>query len=422
MSITSIVLTAVCCLTIMSMMAFALECICSLLPINRRRKSDENNSPRTSVLIPAHNEESVIEQTLNALMPTLPLGGRVVVVADNCNDRTAEIAESIGAEAIVRNDPARRGKGYALQFGLAHLRGDPPDAVVILDADCLVIGKAVQILAAKACETGRPVQSLNLTDREPAESSLRSLAILANRFTNLVRPLGLLRLGMPCRLMGTGMAFPWSIAENLRLSGENIVEDLQLGIDLAVRGHLPLFCPEARVTSALPPQNKAYLNQRKRWEHGTISTAIRQVPRLLWHSLLRLEVRLLAMALDLSIPPLALMAVAWVLQMGVALLLTLFGVSWMPAVVTAFGGLAAAGAFAAAWAAHCRRQVAFSALIAAPKYFVRKSPIYFGLLFDRQRAWIRTDRELTTNTDIIRRDQSHELPEGVGSRDTQARL
>jgi hypothetical protein len=134
------------------------------------------------------------------------------------------------------------------------------------------------------------------------------------------------------------------------------------------------------------------------------------------------DFRLLAVALDLSIPPLALMAVLWCSQMGVALLVGLFGVSWMPAIVTASGGLTAAAAFTAAWAVHCREQVAFSALIAAPKYIVRKSPIYIGFLIDRQRAWIRTERELKTNTDIIRRDQSHELQEGVGSSNTSARL
>ena len=104
--------------------------------------------------------------------------------------------------------------------------------------------------ARLAESTRRPVQGLNLTDRNPASGPIQSVSLLANRFTNLIRPLGLLRLGAPCRLMGTGMAIPWRLAQDMPLAGGSLVEDMQLGIDLALQGQMPLFCREARVTSA----------------------------------------------------------------------------------------------------------------------------------------------------------------------------
>src|SRR4051794_8851260 len=79
---------------------FCLEVLLSLWP---RRPKDPLKLPakaRIAVLIPAHNEQAVMGATLRTLMPTVPAGGRVVVVADNCNDATATIARDFGAEAI----------------------------------------------------------------------------------------------------------------------------------------------------------------------------------------------------------------------------------------------------------------------------------------------------------------------------------
>ena len=65
-------------------------------------------------------------------------------------------------------------------------------------------------------------------------------------------PLGLQRLGLPCLLTGTGMAFPWQIIRHAKLDSGNIVEDMQLGLDLAMEDKAPLFCEAARVTGRLP--------------------------------------------------------------------------------------------------------------------------------------------------------------------------
>ena len=48
----------------------------------------------------------------------------------------ATVARAAGAEVTERNDPAKIGKGYALEWGLRHLRDDPPEVVIIVDADC----------------------------------------------------------------------------------------------------------------------------------------------------------------------------------------------------------------------------------------------------------------------------------------------
>ena len=93
-------------------------------------------SHRTTVLIPAHNEGVGILPTIRDIQAQLGPNDSILVVADNCTDDTAAIVKAAGVEVTVRADPARRGKGYALEFGVRHLRLNPPDVVVIMDADC----------------------------------------------------------------------------------------------------------------------------------------------------------------------------------------------------------------------------------------------------------------------------------------------
>src|SRR4051812_22881950 len=95
---------------------FCLEVLLSLAPARRREPAGWQANKRLAVLIPAHNEQAVISATLAALMPTVPVGSRVIVVADNCTDATAASAREFGAEVVERQDASRRGKGFALDF------------------------------------------------------------------------------------------------------------------------------------------------------------------------------------------------------------------------------------------------------------------------------------------------------------------
>ncbi|MBC7857159.1 MAG: glycosyltransferase, partial [Pirellulaceae bacterium] len=284
------------------LLMFCLEVFLSLFP--RRRPTDTNARlvGNLAVLIPAHNEALVLGRTLQTLLPTLPPGSRVVVVADNCTDATAGIARQHGAEAVERMSEQQRGKGYALQFGLTYLAQDPPAAVVFLDADCQVSENTVRLLGQATLATGRPVQGLNLCDPDPCGGPLQAVSALAFRFKNLVRMTGLSRLAGLCYLTGTGMAMPWPLLGKVRLDG-NVVEDMQWGIDLALAGHPTLFLPEARVNSPLPQTQKAAGTQRTRWEHGHLSTLLSQVPRLLVLAARHRRWSLLCLAGDLAIPP-----------------------------------------------------------------------------------------------------------------------
>jgi cellulose synthase/poly-beta-1,6-N-acetylglucosamine synthase-like glycosyltransferase len=344
---------------------------------------------RCAVLVPAHDEETGIAATLTSIKAHLGPQDRLLVVADNCTDRTAEVARSAGAEVIERQDPDRRGKGFALDRGVRALEAAAPDVVVIVDADCLVRPEAIGLLVGEVWRTGRPMQAAYLLDPAPGAGVLSRLSAFAFRFKNLVRPLGLSRLGLPCLLTGTGMAFPWPILKAAPLATGNIVEDMQLGLDLAIAGHPPKLCAQAQVDGVLPSGRDAAFRQRTRWEHGHLHTLLTQVPRLLWAATRHCRPGLLGLALELSVPPLSILALLYV---ATAILCCLAG--WpLPALLLAGGGLVGVGTLLAAWARFGRDCLPFAALLAAPFYVLGKVPILLSFLFRPERAWVRTARD-----------------------------
>ena len=380
---------------LLPMVVFCAECLAAMLPGRRRLAAIAARPPaKVAVLIPAHNEAAVIGETLGCLLPTLGQGDRVVVVADNCTDATAEVSRAAGAEVVERFDSARRGKGYALEYGIRGMASDPPDVVVVLDADCRVHERTVEVLSEAAHRTGRPAQALNICEHDAGTSPLSAISALTLHFRNRIRPLGLARLGMPCHLMGTGMALPWKLAAGAPWEGGNLVEDMQLGIDLAIAGYPTSFCPGAGVMSAVPRQERAFVSQRRRWEHGHLRTLLTQVPRLVLAGLKQRRVDLLCMALDLAVPPLSLLMVLWLAMLCVTTVCAAAGASVVPVVLLAGGGFLMVMTILAGWAVFCRHLFGWRTVAALPWYVFRKVPIYLDFLVRRQREWVRTERDV----------------------------
>ena len=123
-------------ITLVMTVVYCIEVLAAVFLQKRQIQCSEERAPMV-VLIPAHNEEAGLTETLKASQKGLYPFDRILVVADNCTDNTASIARRNGAEVIERNDPDHRGKGYALDFGVRQLEHNPPGCVVILDADCV---------------------------------------------------------------------------------------------------------------------------------------------------------------------------------------------------------------------------------------------------------------------------------------------
>lgn len=349
--------------------------------------------PRLAVLMPAHDEALLIQRSVAAVLPQLQPGDRLLVVADNCSDDTAVLARAAGAEVIERQDVERRGKGYALDFGRAHLVADAPELVIILDADCEPGEQALQCLAEICAASGRPTQALYLM-RAPAGAGLKlRIAEFAWRVKNRLRPAGWAALGLPCQLMGSGMAFAWRDLVAIELATGHLVEDLKMGLDLCRLGRPPLFCPQAQVFSDFPASEEGIASQRTRWEHGHLGVILAEVPRLLAESLRRGDLALLALTLDLLVPPLALLTLLVLLALGMAGLWLLFGGQGAPLVLAFVLALAMGTSVLLAWWRCGRDLLALGTLLYAPVYALKKIPLYLGFLVKRQVEWVRSRRD-----------------------------
>jgi cellulose synthase/poly-beta-1,6-N-acetylglucosamine synthase-like glycosyltransferase len=410
-----------------------IECIAALLPSRASSWVESVPQPRVAVLVPAHNEAAGIGTTLETILPQLTGQDRLVVIADNCTDETATIAkrccesqiallanvgiaqEQVLSEPILdgiaqagthtktlpkaivveRQDPnpEQKGKGYALDYGLRSIEEDPPDVVVIVDADCIVQQGTIERIACLAASVARPVQATYLMEQPANPGPKDSISALAFMVKNLVRPTGLAQLRLPCLLTGTGMAFPWSAIVKATVASGNIVEDMQLSIDLALAGLAPVLEKEAKVIGRLPQQAQAAKSQRTRWEHGHLQTLLTQVPKLLKAAVLKRRFDLLALALDLCIPPLSLLVMIWVACMGGSLFAGALGASWMPSVFLAIEGLLIFISIISAWAKFGRNDFPLRTLLSVPFYILWKIPLYLAFLIRPQKKWVRTERD-----------------------------
>lgn len=369
------------------------ECLVALWPSRRRDAPAAPSGFPLAVLVPAHNEEAAIGETVRRTRSQLEPGDRLIVIADNCTDATAARAKAEGAEVLERFDDRNRGKGFALAHGLESLKSAPPELIVILDADTTLSSGSMAALRHRSMATRGPVQAVYLLELPPDAGPTAGVSAFAFLVKNLVRPLALHRLGIPCALVGTGMAIPWNLMDVKRLATGNIVEDMQLGIDLALEGHPPEFCPQARVTGTLPSGRKAAFIQRTRWEHGHLGTLLTQAPRLLGKALLGGRPALLGMAVDLSVPPLALLCLLWGLVAAGSAVLALRGGHRLPALLSGMTGGMILLSIALAWVRHARGLIPGRVLLFAPFYALWKIPLYLAFLFKRQKAWVRTPRE-----------------------------
>jgi len=368
------------------------ECFAAVLPARRTQPPADAPRPSLGILVPAHNESAVIDRTLRSLRDQLNAGDRLIVIADNCTDDTAEIARRHEAEVIVRENRELRGKGYALTAGLAALLDRPTEVVIVVDADCTLEPGCLDALGHSVARTGRPMQGCYLMPPPANPRPIDVVSALAVLIKNKVRPLGCWRMGLPCLVTGSGAAFPLQTLTATSFAGSHIVEDMQLAVDLALAGQAPRFCPEAVLSASLPDRESAFITQRTRWEHGHLQTLVSQGPRLLAGFLRTGRIDCAALMLDLCVPPLSLLAVVSITVFAGAVGIGAVTADWSLAVLMLLNGGLMGLAVALAWARFGRAQFPLTTLLAVPWYVLVKIPLYAGFLYRRQTAWVRTRR------------------------------
>jgi cellulose synthase/poly-beta-1,6-N-acetylglucosamine synthase-like glycosyltransferase len=371
-------------------LCFALELVVGIVPL-KQSPFPATAAANVVIIVPAHDEEALIGHTLAGLKAAAEGAARILVVADNCSDGTAAEARRAGVEVIERSDAERRGKGFALDHARRHLGASPPDLTVIIDADCRIDALGLRRLIAACAANARPCQATYLLDPATDAAPPVQISNFAFYVRNVIRQRALQRLIGRVHMLGTGMALPWRAFDREGLATADIVEDLRMGIELAEAGSSPQFVESAQVWSK-PETAGNTLVQRKRWEGGFLAHSFGLAPRMLLRSLRRGDAGGVFAALDLMVPPLALLISVDLGALVFAGAVTwFFGASAWPMVLLMASLLLTGAALGGAWLAGGWRFVSLAGLIRIPLYLVWKLPLYYRLATrGTPQEWLRT--------------------------------
>lgn len=259
---------------------------------------------RLAIVIPAHDEAGLIARCVESIVASEPSGPRqIVVVADNCSDETAALAAGAGARVLVRQDPERRGKGYALRFAFDQLQAEGFDAFLVIDADSLVTPNLVRVVVQRLDAGASGVQCRYQVANDSASLRTRLMTVAFLAF-NVLRPRGRAGWGISAGILGNGFALRGEILQKVPYNSASIVEDLEYHLQLVTASEFLEFIDEATVFGEVPAGGDAARVQRSRWEGGRLRMAREWVPRLVVR-IARGQWRLWEPLLDLMTLPLA---------------------------------------------------------------------------------------------------------------------
>ena len=260
------------------------------IPVSLFKKPKAHREPkphRFAVLIAARNERSVIGELIDSInaqdYPAHLIN--IFVIADNCTDDTALIAQEHGAVVYTRRDSLHVGKGYALNFLLEQIARDYPagffDAFLVLDADNVIAPNYITEMN-KTFSDGYGIITSYRNSKNYGDNWISAGYALwflrEARYLNNARML----LGSSCAVSGTGFLFSREILE--RCGGWNfflLTEDIEFSIDNVVRGEKIGYCGTAVLYDEQPTSFRQSWRQRLRWSRGYLQVFSRYGSRLM---------------------------------------------------------------------------------------------------------------------------------------------
>jgi len=349
---------------------------------------------RFDVIVPAHNESSIIERTVASLRKIdWPADGfRVLVIADNCSDNTAELARGAGAEVLERTHETLRGKGYALDFGFKASRAKGwADAVAVIDADAEVSTNLLEAFATRI-EKGAQAVQVHYGILNPMDSWRTRLITIAKAAFHIARSRARERLGVSCGIRGNGWCVTHRLLVEVPYKAFSLTEDLEYGITLGLAGHRVQYADEAHSDADMVTNEETAGKQRQRWEGGRFQLIRSKTLPLLRAAFLQRSAICLDLALDLLVLPLSYVAI----NVVALLLLAAISAILLPALlVWLWVGLACALGLVL----YVLRGWQLSGLGRQGLIDLARAPFFVGwkvlvMLQKRtSKAWVRTERE-----------------------------
>lgn len=246
----------------------------AILPAARYDDQDDESPihapiKRLMIVVPSHNEELCIARCVQSLEAASGSAKNVIVVAHNCSDATAAIAQKTGAHVEIVNNPSQAGKGHALKRGFDYAFTEcGADAVMIVDADSTVSPNITTEVAKRLVSSA--VVQCRYQVRNHSASWRAGLTALAFIGINVVRPRGRDRLGLSCGIFGNGFAMRKDVLESVPYDAHSIVEDLEFHLALVKHGYRVRFIQNALVLGDMPLSASTSASQHNRWEGGRL--------------------------------------------------------------------------------------------------------------------------------------------------------
>lgn len=259
---------------------------------------------RFLILIPAHNEEDGLSETLQSLSvlryPKHLV--QIVVIADRCSDATATVARSGGARCLERSE-GPGGKGAAMSWAMQELRkeGIDFDALVIIDADCIADAGLLEAFD-DALAKGHEVQQGYNYLSNPWETPFTRVIAVTSVLRNFLFYGGKEPIGCSAMLSGTGMCLSRSVVDRHGWSAFSVAEDWEFSVSLLLNNVRIHFNAWARVFARESKGLKQASRQRLRWATGRYAVTTQGARRLFLRGFAEGRIDLIDGAVTLTIP------------------------------------------------------------------------------------------------------------------------
>jgi 1,2-diacylglycerol 3-beta-glucosyltransferase len=301
-----------------------------------RRKVEIRRFPRVIVFIPAHNEENGIIPSIRSVLGMNYPRSRfdVVVIADNCTDRTAEVAALAGANVWIRKDKKNPGKGPALAWAFHKAHHLPFDLAAIIDADSEVEPEFLrritdEVVARGGMQVGVVYQGRY--DFAPAKVTsdwFEAMTVASKAAENsfVYRPRS--RVGLVNLLQGNGFCIPRRVLDRVPFRSTSIVEDAEYAVTLALNGIPVCYVEEACVRARMTRTIRDAAPQRLRWASGIFRLMFRAIPKMLWCGIVRRNWKLVEAAFMLVLTSRLLLIYLTLGSLGLAYFATRQDLRW----------------------------------------------------------------------------------------------
>lgn len=258
-----------------------------------------------ALIVAAHNEESVIKYMVESLykLDYNPEKYKVFVIADNCTDKTAEIAKDAGATVFERFNENLRGKGHALEwmFEKIYALDEEFDSICIFDADNVVSRNFLREINKQHNKGFKVVQG-NIESKNPYDSWISTAYSVSFWMIGKMFQQARYNINLTCQLSGTGFSIDIDLLKKLGWGATCLTEDMEFTAKLALNGYKVGWAHNAYVFDEKPLYLKQSWRQRKRWMQGHADVASRFTRQLLKRAITKHDMSALDCAVYLMQP------------------------------------------------------------------------------------------------------------------------